>query len=75
MHVSGESDSPIVPKKPANNDPGAPRSAEPVEGRGLTKGNGMRTLHLPDTGPGNEWHRLVDRTTQVVITQGKSRMR
>ncbi len=38
MHVSGESDSSIVPKKQANNDSGS-RSAEPVEGRGLTKEN------------------------------------
>jgi hypothetical protein len=35
-HVAGESDSPIVPQKPANNDSG-PLSAESVEGRGLTK--------------------------------------
>lgn len=38
MHASGESDSSIVPKKPANND-GVPPSAESVEGRGLTKEN------------------------------------
>jgi hypothetical protein len=74
MHVSGESDSSIVPKKPANKD-GVPPSAESVEGRELTKGNGSRTLHMPDTAPGNTWHRLVDRTTKVVLTQGKSRMR
>jgi len=37
-HVAGESDSPIVPQKPANNDSG-PLSAESVEGRGLTKEN------------------------------------
>jgi hypothetical protein len=38
MHVSGESDSSIVPKKRANKDSG-PLSAESVEGRGLTKEN------------------------------------
>ena len=37
-HLAGESDSPIVPKKPANKDSG-PLSAESVEGRGLTKEN------------------------------------
>ena len=43
MHVSGESDSSIVPKKPANND-GVPPSAEPVEGRGLTEENAEQSL-------------------------------
>ncbi len=38
MHAVGKSDSSIVPKKPANND-GVSPSAEPVEGRGLTKEN------------------------------------
>ncbi|MGH9448094.1 MAG: reverse transcriptase domain-containing protein, partial [Terriglobia bacterium] len=42
-HVSGESDSSIVPKKQANND-SVPLSAEPVEGRGLTKENARRSL-------------------------------
>ena len=37
-HVAGESDSPIVPKKPANNG-GVPLPAESMEGRGLTKEN------------------------------------
>lgn len=35
-HVAGESDSPIVPEKPANNG-GVPLPAESAEGRGLTK--------------------------------------
>ena len=43
MHVSGESDSSIVPKKQANND-GVPPSAESVEGRGLTKENARPSL-------------------------------
>ena len=38
MHVTGESDSSIVPKKPANKG-GVPRPAESVEGRELTKEN------------------------------------
>ena len=36
MHVIGESDSPIVPMKPANKG-GVPLPAELAEGRGLTK--------------------------------------
>ena len=43
MHAVGESDSSIVPKKPANND-GVPPSAESVEGRGLTKENAEPSL-------------------------------
>ena len=43
MHVSGESDSSIVPKKQANND-GVPPSTESVEGRGLTKENAKQLL-------------------------------
>ena len=41
VYVSGESDSSIVPKKPANND-GPKASAELVEGRGLTEENASR---------------------------------
>ena len=37
-HVAGESDSSIVPQKPANKD-SDPQSAESVEGRGPTKEN------------------------------------
>ncbi len=43
MHVTGESDRPIVPKKPANNG-GVPPPAELVEGRGLTKENAGQSL-------------------------------
>ena len=39
MHVSRESDGPIVPQKRANKDGSS--SAEPVEGRGPPKGNGQ----------------------------------
>jgi hypothetical protein len=41
VHVTGESDDPIVPAKRANNA-GVP-AAEPVEGRGSTKGNTDQT--------------------------------
>jgi RNA-directed DNA polymerase len=43
MHVSGESDSFIVPEKPANKGR-VPRPAESVEGRGLTKENAEQSL-------------------------------
>jgi len=43
MYVPGESDSSIVPKKPANND-SVPLSAELVEGRELTKENAAQSL-------------------------------
>lgn len=43
MYVDGESDSFIVPKKPANND-SVPLSAELAEGRRLTKENIEQTL-------------------------------
>jgi hypothetical protein len=51
MHVSRESDGPIVPEKRANNA-GPKAAAESVEGRGSTKRNATRTLLAPDTGPG-----------------------
>jgi len=43
MHVTAESDSSIVPKKPANKG-GVPRPAELVEGRELTKENTEQSL-------------------------------
>ena len=51
MHVSRESDGPIVPEKRANKA-GLKAAAESVEGRGSTKGNAERTLLAPDTEPG-----------------------
>ena len=77
MHVSRESDGPIVPKKRANKA-GPTAAAESVEGRGSTKGNAARTLLAPDTVPGKRGIGL--RGVREVIncsspTQGKSRMR
>ena len=43
MHVSGKSDSPIVPEKQANKA-GQPTAAESVEERGLTKENANQSL-------------------------------
>src|SRR5271166_3814486 len=51
MHVSRESDGPIVPEKRANNA-GPKAAAESVEERGSTKGNAERTLLAPDSEPG-----------------------
>jgi len=57
MHASRESDGPVVPKKRANKAGRTmlrmgPAAAEPVEGRGPTKGNDPETLLVPDTAPG-----------------------
>ena len=51
MHVSRESDGPIVPEK-RTNKAGSKAAAEFVEGRGSTKGNAERTLLAPDAEPG-----------------------
>ena len=58
MHVAGESDSSIVPKKPANKDGAGPegvppegvQSAESVEGRELTKENAGESLRVRTQG-------------------------
>ena len=42
MNGPGKSDRPIVPQKPANKVGGQPSAAEPVEGRGLAKGNRLQ---------------------------------
>jgi RNA-directed DNA polymerase len=49
VHVYGESDGSIVPKKQANK--ADPSAAEPVEGRGPTQGNDLTAGHVPDTAP------------------------
>jgi group II intron reverse transcriptase/maturase len=51
MHVSRESDGPIVPENRANKA-GLKAAAESEEGRGSTKGNAERTLLAPDAEPG-----------------------
>jgi hypothetical protein len=84
VHVSGESDSSIVPKKQANKGSSLP--AESVEGRGLTKENAQQSL--PDRtqrrAPGSRGllgvraaaHRdFVPTCGAIVIIRGKSRMR
>jgi len=57
MHVSGESDDSIVPTKRANNV-GQPATAEPVEGRGSTKGNVLAVGRVPDAVPEERVDRL-----------------
>ena len=64
MHVSGESDSFIVPQKPANNGSGS-LSAESVEGRRLTEENARQSL----------LDRTQSRTFQVAWTAERARSR
>ena len=56
MHAFGESDGSIVPQKQANKADLS--AAEPVEGRGPTKGNDLPVGHVPDTEPGKRGHGL-----------------
>jgi hypothetical protein len=49
-HAFGESDGSIVPKKRTNKADVS--VAEPVEGRGPTKGNDLSAGHVPDSAPG-----------------------
>ena len=82
VYVSAESDSFLVPQKPANKD-GVPLSAESVEGRGLTKENAEQSLL--DRTPCRAFQvartaeRARSRTDQsavlVVIIRGRSRLR
>jgi len=77
MHVSRESDGPIVPEKQAN-EAGPEAAAESVEGRGSTKGNDMQVLLAADTEPRKAWHRHAWRTSGLRParhTRGRSRMR
>ena len=79
MHVSGESDSPIVPEKQANKD-SVPLPAESVEGRGLTKENARPSL-LDWTQRQASWSRGLPGAREaamrgfIVSIRGKSRMR
>ena len=77
MHVSRESDGPIVPKK-RTNKAGPKAAVESVEGRGSTKGNATRTLLAPDTVPGKRGIGLWGVRNAAMAdrhTRGKSRMR
>jgi len=56
VHVSGESDSSIVPQKQANKADVS--AAEPAEGRGPTQGNDLPVGHVPDTEPVTRGHGL-----------------
>ena len=80
MYVSGESDDPIVPAKPTNKT-GKPE-AEPVEGRGSTKGNTIQTAagraqNRKHASIGLEGVRQLAEEAQRlrVTTRGRSRMR
>ncbi len=77
MNGHEKSDNPTVPEKPANKAP--PWAAEPVEGKGLTKGNLSQTdmsrtqRRKADMPSGLERIRLA--AVQVRLTRGRSRMR
>ena len=84
VHVSGESDSSIVPKKQANKGNSLP--AESVEGRGLTKENAQQSLphRTQRRAPGSRGllgvregrtPGSVPTCGVIVIIRGKSRMR
>jgi RNA-directed DNA polymerase len=70
MNGGGQSDSPVVPAKPANK--AARAAAEPVEGRGLAKGNtesAARSGHRA----GNRAPRALDRVRQVAKRDKEAR--
>ena len=65
MHGRGKSDEPVVPEKPPNKGPGAPGTAEEVEGRAL--GRGESQSGKPTTGPraGLRLQQALDRVRQA----------
>ena len=81
MHVTGESHSSIVPKKPANKG-GVALPAELVEGRGLTKENAVQSLLDRTQSRNSDGRPLVARSRGLLGVrvafarqQGKNRMR
>ncbi len=79
MNEPGKSDKPIVPLKPANKGGGQPRPAEPVEGRGLAKGNqvqqnGLRTQCRDGLNSALDRRRMMPGGA-CVTTRGKSPVR
>ena len=75
MNEHDESDSLIVPGKQANK--AARAAAEPVEGRGLAKGN-SREQHASRTQCRNDAPSALERIREgnlLVMTQGKSPVR
>ena len=64
MNGTRKSDSCIVPEKPANKGSGAPRPAEEVEGRRLTKGNSGQQNRRRTQGRGS-LHNTLDRIRQA----------
>ena len=64
MNGTRKSDSCIVPEKPANKGCGAPRPAEEVEGRRLTKGNSGQQNRRRTQGRGS-LHNTLDRIRQA----------
>ena len=66
MNGRGKSDSFIVPRKLPNKGGGAPRSAEGVEGRGLTKGNPDRPTRFRTQTPGRPATRVGTDTVGIM---------
>ena len=64
MNERGKSDRPVVPVKPANKADGRPTAAEPVEGRGLAKGNSNQQ-NRSRTPSRNDLYRELDRVRQA----------
>jgi hypothetical protein len=82
MNRPGESDRPVVPKKPPNKDGAAASLAEGVEGRGLAKENPFQQNqpigHRAAPGWPNALERIRQAAKQGTLArwiQGKSRMR
>jgi RNA-directed DNA polymerase len=86
MYGGEKSDRPIVPEKLSNKGRGAPRPAERVEGRGLTKGNACsKTGSGPSAGETCQMRRMRTTgrsvsywlmvTALCVMTQGRSPVR
>ena len=64
MNERGKSDKPVVPPKPANKVDGRPSAAEPVEGRGLAKGNSNQQ-NRSRTQSRQDLHSALDRVRQA----------
>jgi RNA-directed DNA polymerase len=64
MNERGKSDRSVVPVKPANKAEGRPSAAEPVEGRGLAKGNSNQQ-NRSRTPSRSDLHSALDRVRQA----------
>lgn len=65
MNGTGESDRPVVPKKPPNKGDAAASSAEGVEGRGLAKENPFRQNQSIGLRAAPDWQNALERIRQA----------